>query len=283
MSKAPFMPLATDAFIGDTTGLNAAETGAYMMLLICQWRNNGLPLDNNPKKLQRMTRCTKAQFNRVWPEIAHFFEVTENTISQKRVEKTMLEVLKKIQVKSESGKLGGRPKSLKTNEPVKANGYDQLKRNESETKATITITKKVEESNTNVLPKVNDLFDDPETKKLNGKKQNDKSKPKRKQQIQTRFPTDQDFPECPEKYQQWAISKGVTKWQPVWTKFFNHHYNKQVGQVSWYRTWQNWISNHIEWGNNRTSNSNGSKQSSADASIEGAMLAINGPGDFKPD
>lgn len=144
MSKAPFMPLATDAFIGDTTGLNAAETGAYMMLLICQWRNNGQPLDNNPKKLQRMTRCTKAQFNRVWPEIVHFFEITESTISQKRVEKTMLEVLKKIQVKRESGKLGGRPKSLKLKEAVKANGYDSLKLNESKPKATINQNHKPE-------------------------------------------------------------------------------------------------------------------------------------------
>jgi uncharacterized protein YdaU (DUF1376 family) len=144
MSKAPFLPLATDAFIGDTTGLNAAETGAYMMLLICQWRNNGLPLENNPKKLQRMTRCTKAQYNRVWPEIAHFFEVTETTISQKRVEKDFLEVLKKIQVKRESGKLGGRPKSLEYNGAHKANGYDSLKLNESETKATINHNHKLE-------------------------------------------------------------------------------------------------------------------------------------------
>jgi len=159
MSKAPFLPLATDAFIGDTTGLNAAETGAYMMLLICQWRNNGLPLENNPKKLQRMTRCTKAQYNRVWPEIAHFFEVTETTISQKRVEKDFLEVLKKIQVKRESGKRGGRPKSLKSKEPPKANGYDLLKLNESETKATINhnhkLEKKEEKEEAKASPKNN--------------------------------------------------------------------------------------------------------------------------------
>lgn len=151
MSKAPFLPLATDAFIGDTTGLNAAETGAYMMLLICQWRNNGLPLENNPKKLQRMTRCTKAQYNRVWPEIAHFFEVTETTISQKRVEKDFLEVLKKIQAKRESGKRGGRPKSLKINGEVKANGYNSLKLNESKPKATINHKPELEKNNENII------------------------------------------------------------------------------------------------------------------------------------
>tara|TARA_R110000823_G_scaffold48744_1_gene123550 strand:- start:439 stop:1170 length:732 start_codon:yes stop_codon:yes gene_type:complete len=149
MSKAPFLPLATDAFIADTTGLNASETGAYMMLLICQWRNNGLPLENSPKKLQRMTRCTKVQFNRVWPEISHFFEITKTTITQKRVEKDFLEVLKKIAVKSVSGKCGGRPKSLETNDTDKANGYDSLKLNESETKATINHNHN--QDNTNVL------------------------------------------------------------------------------------------------------------------------------------
>jgi len=152
MSKAPFLPLATDAFIGDTTGLNAAETGAYMMLLICQWRNNGEPLDNNPKKLQRMTRCTKAQFNRVWPEIEHFFEINETTISQKRIEKNFLEVLKKIEVKRQSGKRGGRPKSLNYNEAVEANGSISLKLTESETKATINQNHKLEpDNNTNAL------------------------------------------------------------------------------------------------------------------------------------
>lgn len=156
MSKAPFLPLATDAFIGDTTSLNASETGAYIMLLICQWRNNGQPLDNNPKKLQRMMRCTRSQFRKVWPEIEHFFDVTETTISQKRIEKDFTEVLKKIEVKRQSGKLGGRPKSLKTNSEGKANGYDSLKLIESKTKATINHKpelKKKEKEDTKVSPK----------------------------------------------------------------------------------------------------------------------------------
>lgn len=158
MSKAPYLPLATDAFIGDTTALNAAETGAYMMLLICQWRNNGNPLENNPKKLQRMTRCTKAQFNRIWPEIKHFFEVTENSISQKRIEKDFKVVLQKIEVKRQSGKLGGRPKSLETNSAHKANGYDSLKLIESKPKATINHNHKPED-NTNILSSDIDFFE----------------------------------------------------------------------------------------------------------------------------
>jgi len=119
------------------------------------------------------------------------------------------------------------------------------------------------ESNTNVLPKT-------------GAKENE---PKRKQQIQTRFPTDQDFPDCPEKYQQWAISKGVTNWQPVWRKFFNHHFNKQTGQVSWYRTWQNWIANHIEWGHNNSSNNQGYGNGGSEGAITKAVrMAADGLG-----
>ena len=53
MTTIPILPFAPDAFISDTMHLTAEETGAYLMLLFCQWRNNGEPLKYNPDRLAR--------------------------------------------------------------------------------------------------------------------------------------------------------------------------------------------------------------------------------------
>jgi uncharacterized protein YdaU (DUF1376 family) len=56
MAEFPVLPLFTDAFIGDTTHLNAAQTGAYLMLLVAAWRSPNCRLPDNDKMLARMAR-----------------------------------------------------------------------------------------------------------------------------------------------------------------------------------------------------------------------------------
>lgn len=56
MAEFPALPLFTDAFIADTTHLTAAQTGAYLMLLICAWRTPDCRLPNNDIMLARYSR-----------------------------------------------------------------------------------------------------------------------------------------------------------------------------------------------------------------------------------
>ena len=56
MAEFPYMRLWTDAFIGDTGHLSAAETGAYIMLLMCAWRTPGCCLPDDDKRLARLIR-----------------------------------------------------------------------------------------------------------------------------------------------------------------------------------------------------------------------------------
>jgi hypothetical protein len=55
----------------------------------------------------------------------------------------------------------------------------------------------------------------------------------------------------PEKYLNWAIKKKVspenTKIQYV--KFINHHLAKGQQWADWYRAWQKWLGNFMEWNN----------------------------------
>jgi len=128
MAEAPFMPFATDAFVADTTALDDAETGAYMMLLVDLWRSDTgtLPLDH--KKLARTARCEQADWPARWDAIKGYFTVADGVISQARVLRDRAKVRAKIEKARDNGKKGGRPKLSETNEN-KPTGYDPVNQN----------------------------------------------------------------------------------------------------------------------------------------------------------
>lgn len=131
MSQAPAMPVFTDALIGDTTHLTAAEFGAYCLILFVTWRNNGQPLPDDNIRMARVCRMTPAQWAKSRPILAAFFDLTAGVWRQKRLEKEWNYVAKNIEKKRENGSKGGRPKSLKDNETGKAKGSVSPNLNES--------------------------------------------------------------------------------------------------------------------------------------------------------
>lgn len=78
MNKSPFWPITTDAMIADTTEMDAEEFGAYVRLMICMWDNKKLPIEADEKNLTQITGLTPRSFKRVWQNIKHRFEVTDN-------------------------------------------------------------------------------------------------------------------------------------------------------------------------------------------------------------
>jgi uncharacterized protein YdaU (DUF1376 family) len=88
MSKAPFMPVFTDALISDTTHLSAQEFGAYLLILLTTWRNNGVPLADNDVRLARVCRVSL----RVWRQhtraaLVPFFDIRDGSWRQMRLQK----------------------------------------------------------------------------------------------------------------------------------------------------------------------------------------------------
>ena len=121
MSQAPIWPVATDAFVADTNDLTAEETGAYLMLLMCLWRNNGKPLPLDHKKLARMARVTPRRRKPVWASIAGLFEIDGELITQKRLLKDWLRVQEKILTNRINASQGGKAKALKYKDTGLAN------------------------------------------------------------------------------------------------------------------------------------------------------------------
>lgn len=130
MSKTPFMPLWVSDFLGDTLDLEAAEIGAYMLLLMAQWNRDGESLPDDDAKLRRVARCGR-NWPKVWGAIERYFTRDETGVYSKRLRLEAQNVAAKREVNAHNGARGGRAKALKTNKPTLANATHSLQRNPS--------------------------------------------------------------------------------------------------------------------------------------------------------
>jgi uncharacterized protein YdaU (DUF1376 family) len=69
--KRNWMPLYIPDFLADTMQLSAAETGAYLCLIMDYWLHDGLPDDD--AKLAQIARLPIAAWRKMRPTIAAFF------------------------------------------------------------------------------------------------------------------------------------------------------------------------------------------------------------------
>lgn len=86
MAEFPALPIWTDAFIADTFHLNAAQTGAYFMLLMVAWRTKECGLPDDDKKLASYARMD----SRTWTQnkgivLAFWDKGQDGLLRQKRL------------------------------------------------------------------------------------------------------------------------------------------------------------------------------------------------------
>jgi uncharacterized protein YdaU (DUF1376 family) len=106
MSQAPMMPVFTDALLGDTLHLSAEEFGAYCLLLFATWRNNGRALAEDDRKMARICRVSEKRWReRLRPALAMFFDTSDGTWHQKRLEKEWNHVEQFASEQSRKGRL----------------------------------------------------------------------------------------------------------------------------------------------------------------------------------
>jgi uncharacterized protein YdaU (DUF1376 family) len=67
----PWMPLYVADYLADTAHLSAAESGAYLHLIMHYWRHGGLP--NNDELLRRVSRMTRGEWRSSKTILAAFF------------------------------------------------------------------------------------------------------------------------------------------------------------------------------------------------------------------
>ena len=112
MSAPPFMPFYVGDYLADTTHLTVTEHGAYLLLLMSMWRNGG-SLPNDDRSLARHARCTRAQWERMRPVLAPFFDWSDEAVTQGRLAAELTKHSDAVRQQRERSSNGGKAKALK--------------------------------------------------------------------------------------------------------------------------------------------------------------------------
>lgn len=211
------MPLMTDAYLADTTHLNAQEHGAYLLLLIVAWRSKRLRLPDDDKLLARYAKVDPRTWVRIKPTIMAFWELVDGFWTQKKQQKVWEIVSKRVESSRANGRGGGRPKSLKNNETPKPTGSEnETQKNLSKTKPTIV-----------------------------GEKEEAKASSKSRG---SRLP--EDWAPSP-RLISWAVAEGLSESEARReAEKFRGYWLNETGQraskIDWNRAYQTWVRNEVD-------------------------------------
>lgn len=117
--KRPWMPLYVADYLADTGHLSTTEHGAYMLLIMHYWQNDGLPADD--AKLARIARMPLRDWSKIGATLADFFD---DGWKHKRIEEEFARAKEKSDAARESAekRWGGNGRAMRTHVDGKANG-----------------------------------------------------------------------------------------------------------------------------------------------------------------
>ena len=103
MAALPYIQLYIAEYLADTAHLNAAQHGAYLLLIFNYWQR-GKPLKNSNERLANVARMSNEEWLANRDVLAEFFEVTDEEWSHSRIEAD----LSKVMNKSDRARAAGR-------------------------------------------------------------------------------------------------------------------------------------------------------------------------------
>ena len=118
MTSLPYMQFYVSDYLADTAHLNAAQNGAYMLLLMNYWQR-GKPLDNSGDRLAFVARMTQEEWEDSRDILAEFFWVDGDIWTHARVENDLAKVREKSAQASFAGKQSGVQRALNHKEEDK--------------------------------------------------------------------------------------------------------------------------------------------------------------------
>ena len=227
MAEFPALPLWTDAYLADTTGLSCLESGAYLHLLIACWRTKDCRLPNDENRLMRFARCTPREWRQVRAAVLEFWTVSE--CEQFLTQKKLISVREKVREKSQNAEQAAKARWLKDNETDNAgaseNGQYSMHngmQNPCAADANQNQNQKGKKEGTNVP-----------SKEKRGRRWGDDEL-------------------VPEEWVAWAIEKeGMTEHDARreadrFVDFWRGRSGAKATKVDWPATWRNWIRNRTD-------------------------------------
>lgn len=202
-----WMPIYWSDYIADTGHLNAAEHGAYLLLIGHYW-TTGKALVDNDKQLSRIARMTGREWQHSREVIMEFFQVSNGLWRHGRVEAELVKAAEKYARRAKAGAKGG-----------SSNAKAMLKQPPSKTEAGLN------------QPQPHSLTGDSEP---NGSSYMPKSK---------KAPLHPDW-QLPRDWQEWACGRrpeidAVEESR----KMLDWAISNNIVKANWLATWRNWIRN----------------------------------------
>lgn len=218
MAEFPALPLFTDAFLGDTLHLNAAQIGAYMLMLMTAWRASDCAIHNDDVYLSRICRMDKRTWLANKGVLLAFWHITNDAkLFQKRLkdERKYVDDLKRKN--SEAGKASALKRKDRHSTSVSTKPQPNLNPH--------TLPTPLVKDNTIVL----------------SKKINDDEKKKRASRLPDDWILEQEWGD-------WAESHGMTgdEIEMEAEKFKDYWHGSGKVKVDWLATWRNWVRSYIE-------------------------------------
>ena len=108
MMRRNWMPLYIPDFLADTVHLSAAETGAYLCLIMDYWLHDGLPDDD--VKLAQIARLPVKSWRQMRPTIQAFFYGTDGAgfaWRHKRIDAELVKMIRLAEHRRAAGVKGG--------------------------------------------------------------------------------------------------------------------------------------------------------------------------------
>ncbi len=105
MKADQWMPLYVGDYLADTGHLSTEGHGAYLLLLMHQWRTGVIPSD--PAEQARIVRLSGRAWRALSPSLAPFFTVTERGWQQMRLERIRTEQTEKTQRLADRARAAG--------------------------------------------------------------------------------------------------------------------------------------------------------------------------------
>ncbi len=105
--KCPWMPLYVGDYLTKTVHLSAAQSGAYLHLIMHYWTHGGLPDDD--EQLCRISKLSEQEWQKYRPLIAAFFEPGWR---HERIEKELALAIQRYAKRSDAGRKGGNAKAM---------------------------------------------------------------------------------------------------------------------------------------------------------------------------
>lgn len=117
----PWMPWYIADYLADTAHLRAAQSGAYLHLIMHYWQRGGLPGEN--VQLAAIARMSDAEWKKARPIIEPFFQMPG--WKHKRVEEELAKSQAKYDARAAAGKKGGEAKAEAKQKPSNATANDE--------------------------------------------------------------------------------------------------------------------------------------------------------------